>query len=101
MFFCYILECVESSFHVGIADDPQRRVEEHSQGRGAEWAATRRPVNLVWTEEHLTLASARQREMQLKRGSNAKKAALVRGSLRRSFPRAEPRGSGQTPAQNT
>ncbi len=91
MFFCYILECEDGSLYVGVTDDPRRRLEEHNQGRGAAWTAERRPVRLVWTEEHQTLASARQRENQLKRRGRAKKAALVWGALRLR--------AGQAPAQ--
>jgi putative endonuclease len=50
MFFCYILECSDRSFYVGVTDDPVRRLEEHNQGKGSDWTAQRRPVRLVWTE---------------------------------------------------
>jgi len=82
MFFCYILECADGSYYVGVSDDPQRRVEEHNQGRGSNWTAARRPLKLIWTEEHPTLASARKRENQLKRWSHANKAKLIGGSHR-------------------
>ena len=82
MFYCYILECSDRSFYVGVTDDPTAREQTNNQGRGADWTAARRPVHLVWTEEHLTLSSARHRENQLKRWNRAKKAALIRGSLR-------------------
>jgi putative endonuclease len=82
MHYCYILRCADGSFYVGVAEDPQRRWREHNQGKGAEWTAKRLPVELVWTESHESLSSARRRENQLKRWSHAKKAALVGGSLR-------------------
>ncbi len=82
MFFCYILRCADGSFYVGVSDDPLRREQEHNEGKGADWTAARRPVRLVWTEEHLTLASARKRENQLKRWGHAKKTALIEGSPR-------------------
>ncbi|MGD0403888.1 MAG: GIY-YIG nuclease family protein [Candidatus Acidiferrales bacterium] len=82
MFYCYILLCSDDSFYVGVTDDLARRTEEHNDGKGADWTAARRPVRLVWFEQHPTLSSARQRENQLKRWSREKKAALVEGSLR-------------------
>ena len=82
MFFCYILECSDGSFYVGVSDDPERRLIEHNQGKGSDWTAVRRPVKLVWTEEHPTLASARLRENQLKRWGHANKAKLIGGSPR-------------------
>jgi len=65
MFFCYILECTNHSFYIGVTDDPLQRVRYHNEGKGSDWTAARRPVSLVWTEEHSTLSSARKREHQL------------------------------------
>ena len=77
MFHCYILLCSDGSLYVGVSDDPTRRVQEHNDGKGADWTAARRPVRLVWSEEHPTLSSARQRENQIKSWSRRKKLALV------------------------
>jgi predicted GIY-YIG superfamily endonuclease len=82
MLFCYILECSDGSYYVGVSDDPQRRLDEHNQGKGWDWTAARRPVKLVWAEGHPTLSSARQRENQIKRWGHARKAKLIRGSPR-------------------
>jgi putative endonuclease len=82
MHYCYMLRCVDGSFYVGVAEDPQRRCEEHNRAKGADWTARRLPVELIWTELHDSLSSARKRENQLKRWSHSKKAALVGGSLR-------------------
>ena len=82
MFHVYVLGCSDGSFYVGVTDDVQRRVQEHNDGKGADWTGARRPVRLVWSEPHPTLAAARRRENQLKRWSHTKKAALVGGSLR-------------------
>ena len=82
MYYCYILSCADDSLYVGVTDDPAQRVQDHNAGKGASWTAARRPVRLVWTEEHLTLSAARTRENQLKRWSREKKDFLVRGSPR-------------------
>ncbi|MGA8767602.1 MAG: GIY-YIG nuclease family protein [Candidatus Acidiferrales bacterium] len=82
MFFCYILECADGSLYVGVTDDPAQRVRHHNEGKGSTWTASRRPVTLVWTEDHRTLSAARKRENQLKRWSLAKKVALIGGSPR-------------------
>ncbi len=71
------------SHYVGVSDNPQRRLDEHNQGKGSDWTAERRPVRLVWTEAHPTLSSARQRENQLKRWSHSKKTKLIEGPHRR------------------
>ena len=82
MFHAYILRCSDNSYYVGSSDDPDRRLIEHNQGKGSEWTAARRPVALVWIEQHSTLSSARKRENQIKPWNRAKKDALVGGSLR-------------------
>ena len=82
MYYCYILSCADDSLYVGVTDDPAQRVQDHNAGKGASWTAARRPVRLVWTEEHPTLSAARTRENQLKRWSREKKDFLVRGSPR-------------------
>jgi putative endonuclease len=66
MYFCYILECADESLYVGVSDNPPRRLQEQNEGQGAQWTARRRPVRMVWMEEHETLSSARQLENQLK-----------------------------------
>jgi len=82
MFFCYILECSDGSYYVGVSDDPDRRLREHNNGKGSDWTAARRPVKLVWAEQRPTLSSARQRENQIKRWGHRKKRALVGDSPR-------------------
>ena len=82
MHYCYILSCADGSYYVGVAEDPQRRLDEHNSGKGADWTALRLPVALVWTEAHASLGSARTRENQLKNWSRKKKEALIAGSLR-------------------
>ncbi len=94
MFFCCILECADGFYYAGVSDDPQRRVQEHNDGKGSDWTAQRRPVKLVWTEAHPALSSARQRENQLKRWGGGKKAKLIGGS-----PRSATADSGQVAAR--
>jgi putative endonuclease len=77
-----MLLCADESYYVGVSDNTQRRVQEHNEGKGSDWTAAHRPVKLVWTEEHPSLAAARARENQLKGWSRAKKEALIGGSLR-------------------
>jgi len=80
--YCYILLCSDNSYYVGVADDPERRLAEHSEGKGAVWTSLRLPVELVWAQEYASLSDARSREIQLKSWSRKKKEALIAGSLR-------------------
>ena len=75
--FVYILRCADGSFYVGTTHDLYRRLTQHQSGVGAGYTATRRPVEMVYAEEHSTIRSAKDRELQLKRWSRLKKEALI------------------------
>jgi putative endonuclease len=53
-YFCYIIECADGSFYTGWSTNPIRRLKEHSAGRGARYTRARRPLQLVYTERHLS-----------------------------------------------
>jgi len=78
--FVYILHCADGTFYVGLTSDLCAREEQHNAGLGGAYTAARRPVRLVYSEECRSLADARKRELQIKRWSGKKKAALVSGN---------------------
>ena len=75
----YILRCADGSFYVGHTDDLETRMAQHEAGRCDGHTKDRRPVRLVYTCELMTREEARERELQLKGWSRAKKEALLRG----------------------
>ena len=79
---CYILECGDRSYYVGVATDLREREEEHNSGHGAKHTRLRRPVRLVWSRECSSYAQARALEARLKGWSREKKKRLIAGSLR-------------------
>lgn len=78
MAFTYILRCADDTLYVGHTEDLASREKAHNEGRGAVYTATRRPVRMVYAEQHPSAASAIAREHQLKRWSREKKEALIR-----------------------
>ena len=82
-FFVYIVRCADESLYVGHTSDVSNRVATHNEGRGALWTARRRPVHLVYQEQHPSEAIAIDRERQLKGWTHAKKRALIHGDLAR------------------
>jgi predicted GIY-YIG superfamily endonuclease len=78
-FFVYILRCADGSLYIGHTSNVEDRVASHNDGRGALWTACRRPVNLVYQEQHPSEVKAITRERQLKRWTHVKKTALVNG----------------------
>jgi putative endonuclease len=79
MAFTYILRCVDDTLYVGHTENLASREQTHNDGKGAKYTAARRPVRMVYAEEHASAESAIARERQLKRWSNRKKEALILG----------------------
>ena len=78
-FYTYILSCADRLYYVGSTQNLQERLSAHNSGRAARYTALRRPVNLVYSEEHPSAAVARSREHQIKKWTRAKKEALISG----------------------
>jgi putative endonuclease len=85
--FCYMLECSDRSFYVGIAVDVEERVRRHNWGVGPEYTAKRRPVKLVWSECCGSSEAARLREKEVKGWSRKKKIELLAGKRAKPFAR--------------
>ncbi len=73
----YILECSDCTYYTGSTTDVERRLKEHSAGRGARYTRMRLPVKLVYTEECEGLPDARRREREIKKLPRAKKTMLI------------------------
>ncbi len=80
--FCYMLECADCSYYVGVATEVREREHEHNSGHGAQHTRLRTPVHLVWSRACAGYAEARALEARLKGWSREKKRLLVVGSLR-------------------
>lgn len=77
----YILRCGDNTFYVGHTNNLKQRLNQHITGIGAQHTSLRLPIDVVYTEECVSLDAALNRERQLKRWSAQKKAALTRGDL--------------------
>lgn len=77
--FVYYLRCADSSLYAGITTELERRVLEHNQcdKRAAKYTRVRRPVSLVYFEQHQDRQSASQREYQLKKLTKKQKEQLI------------------------
>ncbi len=82
MYYCYVLRCADGTLYTGVTTDITRRVEEHNDGKGARYTASRRPVRMVWKEEHHDRSSAQRREAAIKSWSRSRKEALIAGDGR-------------------
>ena len=90
--FVYILQCADGVFYVGATEDLESRVAMHNEGRGPKFTACRLPVTLLYPEEHDSMSEARQREIQIKKWSRAKKEAFIAGNRSRLHELSKRRG---------
>ncbi len=79
---CYMLECADRSYYVGVATDLEERAKEHNDGLGAKHRRLRKPVHMVWSQACPNYAQARTLEPRLKGWGREKKRLLIVGSLR-------------------
>lgn len=74
----YILLCNDDSYYVGSTIDLVRRLEQHSNGEGANHTKKRLPVKLVYAEYFPHVALAFKREKQIQKWRREKKESLIR-----------------------
>lgn len=78
-FWTYMLKCADGHFYVGHSDNLEARVAAHQSGLIGGYTRSRRPVELVWSQEFSTREEAIAAERQIKGWSRAKKTALIAG----------------------
>lgn len=83
-FFIYILETNDGTYYTGYTKDVPRRVKQHNSGIASKYTRTRRPVKLVYAEEHPDVSAALKREYAIKQLTRQQKTALIAGG-RKAF----------------
>lgn len=78
--FVYILRCADGTFYTGYTTDPERRTRVHNTGKGAKYTRSRRPVELIYTEEFDDKVEAQRREYAIKQLTRAEKERLIEGA---------------------
>ena len=73
----YMLRCGDGTLYTGVTTNPQRRLDEHRQGRASRYTRTRRPVDMVHVEPADDRSAALRREAAIKRLSRVDKLRLV------------------------
>ena len=78
-YFVYILKCSDNTLYTGITTDLDRRVKEHNgEGKlGAKYTKIRRPVELIYTSEHIGRSDASKEEMRIKKMTRKEKEELI------------------------
>ena len=80
--YLYIVKCRDGSYYVGTTrSDLEIRIAQHNAGTFAGYTASRRPVELVYSEWFDRITDAIEAERKLKGWSRAKKLAFIRGDF--------------------
>src|SRR5262245_46935602 len=77
----YFLRLRSGAFYIGVSEDLEGRLEDHSLGRACRTTHLDPPASFIRLEVYSTFSDARRREAQLKRWSRAKKEAFVAGDI--------------------
>ncbi len=77
-FWAYVVRCADDKYYTGHTDDLERRIGQHNLGEIPGYTQTRRPVELMWSQEFPSRQEAMAAEFQVKGWSRRKKEALSR-----------------------
>ena len=82
--YVYLLRCSDGSYfvghtNVGHTNDLEHRLAAHERGAIEGYTLSRRPVELVFSDQFSTRQEAFHRERQIKGWSRARKEALIKG----------------------
>ena len=98
----YVLRCSDGSYYVGTARGSlESRIAQHNAGAFQGYTASRRPVELIFSQWSDRITDAIENERKLKKWSRAKKEAFIRGdfeSLQQLAKRKSPHPSRRPPA---
>lgn len=76
-YYVYILKCRDGTLYTGWTNNLEDRLTAHREGRGAKYTRGRRPLDLVYTEEHPSKSEAAKREYQIKSMTRRQKERLI------------------------
>ena len=76
--YVYIVRCSDGTLYTGITKDLKKRIGEHNSDKGgAKYTKSRRPVDLVYSEQVESRSAAAKLEYRFKRMPRAKKKAMA------------------------
>ena len=78
MNYTYIVRCADGTLYTGWTNDLEKRLHAHNSGEGAKYTRSRRPVELVYYEEHETKEEAMSREWYIKQMTREKKTEFIK-----------------------
>ena len=78
IWYVYMVRCNDGTLYTGIINNLEKRVDAHNSGKdGARYTRSRRPVELVYSEQVESKSAAAKLEYQFKRLPRSKKKKLA------------------------
>jgi putative endonuclease len=79
IWYVYMVRCSDGTLYTGISNDLEKRIKAHNSGKdGARYTRSRKPVELVYSEQVESKSAAARLEYQIKRLPRNKKELIVR-----------------------
>ena len=78
MFYVYILKCSDDSYYTGYTNDIDKRICEHSEGKGSIYTSKRLPIELVFLQDFQTKSESLEAERKLKNWNRIKKEIVIK-----------------------
>ena len=78
-YYVYMLRCSDGPYYVGHTNDLEHRLAAHERGAIAGYTLSRRPVELVFSDQFSKTLEAFHRERQIQGWSTARKETLRKG----------------------
>ena len=78
LYCVYLIRCSDGTYYCGIAMDAHKRLQQHNEGKGARYTASRRPVVLEYaTACRFSRAGAQSIERKAKKKPRDLKRAFL------------------------
>ena len=75
----YVAQAPTGRYYTGTTEEPEQRIIDHNEGRGAKFARDQGALRLLYLSQAFeNKSSARLREMQIKGWTRSKKEKLIR-----------------------
>ena len=78
-YYVFLLRCADGSYYGGQTNNLEHRLATPERGAIEGYTLSRRPVELVFSDQFSTRQEAFHRERQIKGWSGAEKEALIEG----------------------
>lgn len=79
--YAYVAACADNSYYAGVTTDPKAREKKHNDGSASKYTRSRRPIKIIYIENHQSRSCALKREAQIKGWTRTKKQSLIQGNF--------------------